>query len=111
LVVGLDHVPVPADQKEMRPVRDRKERFQAPQLAVRPPLLRELDAGPRQVAGVALELLLELLEKRERVRDRAGESRQYPALLESPDLLRRRLDDRITERDLPITTQCNPAVV
>src|SRR5688500_11142771 len=57
-VVGLDDLAVAADDEAVVPVDDDEHRLEAAQHAVAAPLLRELDGRAREVAGVALELLL-----------------------------------------------------
>ena len=48
----------------MLQVRDAEERLQPPQDPVAAPVLGQLDGSARQVAGMALEFLLEFLEQR-----------------------------------------------
>ena len=66
--------PVPEMMKPCSRVGDDEQRLEPAQHAVAAPVLGELDGGAREVARVALELLLELLEERERVGGRAGEA-------------------------------------
>ena len=54
--------------------RRRHHRFEPAQVAVGAPVLGQLDAGPRQLAGILLELALEPLEQREGVGGGAGEA-------------------------------------
>ena len=82
LVVGLDHVSRTADEEEVVRVGDGEQRVEPAQVPVHPPVLGELDDRLRHVGRIALELLLELLEERERVGDRpreAGEERPSPS--------------------------------
>ena len=66
--------PVPRDDEAVLAVGDDEQRLEPAQHAVAAPVLGQLDRGARQVAGIALELLLELLEQRERVGRGAGEA-------------------------------------
>src|SRR3989441_1169357 len=77
---------------------------------IRPPVLRELDRRPRQVAGVALQLLLELLEQRERVRGGAGEPGEDLPTLERAHLVGIGLHYRVADRDLAVAAQGDVAV-
>jgi len=49
-----------------------------------------------------LQLGLEALEQRKRIRRPAGKPGQNPAVIQTPHLLRRPLDDDIAQRNLPI---------
>src|SRR5438128_11248433 len=75
-----------------------------------PPVLRELDRRPRQVARVALELLLELFEQRERVRRGAGEPGEDLPALERAHLVGVGLHHRVADRDLAVAAQGHVAV-
>src|SRR3989454_6954547 len=77
---------------------------------VRPPVFRQLDRRPRQVAGVALELLLELLEQRERIRGGAGEPGEDLAALERAHLIGVGLHHGVADRDLAVAAQGHVAV-
>ena len=61
-------------------VRNRKQRVQSPQITVGTPVLGQLDDGPTHVGRVPLQLLLELLEERKRVRNPPGEPAPGPPL-------------------------------
>ena len=63
-----------------------------------------------QIAGIALELLLELLVKSERVGHRAGEAREDLTALEDADLVGMRLDDALTDGDLTVAAERDAAV-
>src|SRR5207302_245599 len=68
-------------------------------------VLGELDGRPRQVPRIALELLLELLEQRERIGGRPREAGQDLPALERPHFVGVRLHHRVAERDLAVTAQ------
>ena len=53
--VGLDHITVARDHEELVRIADEQQRLEAPQVAVRAPILRELDGGAGEIA-VFLEL-------------------------------------------------------
>src|SRR5205085_167719 len=74
-VVGLDQLPIARDDEAVLPVRDGEERLEPTEHPIAAPVLRQLHRGTRDVPGIPLELLLELLEQRERIGDRAGEAR------------------------------------
>src|SRR5215472_7509667 len=73
VVIGLDHVAVARDDEELLRIAHQQQRLEPAQVAVRAPVLGELDGGARQVA-VLLELALEALEERKGVRGSAGEA-------------------------------------
>jgi hypothetical protein len=52
-----------------------------------------------------VELRLEALEQRERVRGPSGEAGENAVVIEAPDLARARLDDDVAERDLAVAAQ------
>src|SRR2546425_2969167 len=64
----------------------------------------------RQIAGVALQLLLELLEQRERVRRGAREAGEDLAAFERPHFVRVGLHHRVAQRDLAVAAQRHVAV-
>src|SRR5438067_1261013 len=104
-VVRLDELSVARDHEAVFAVGHGEQRLEPPQHTVAPPLLRQLDRGTGYVAGIALELLLELLEEGERVRHGAGEARQQAAAAQEPDLLRVVLHYRIADGHLPVAAQ------
>ena len=108
--LGLEHIARPGDDQRRRRVGHGKHRLQPPQHAVRSPILGQFDGRPRQVALVLLELGLEALEQRERVRRGAGESRQHALVIKPAHLARARLDDDAAERDLSVAAQRHGAV-
>ena len=76
-VLRLDHVAVAGDDEQLLRVADQQQRFEAAQVAVRPPVLRQLDRGAREVA-VLLQLAFEALEQREGIGRAAGKARRAP---------------------------------
>ena len=77
LVLRLDHIAVAGDDEQLLRIADQQQRLEAPQVAVRAPVLRELDGGAREVA-VLLELAFEALEQREGIGRAAGEAAPAP---------------------------------
>ena len=82
-------------------VRDEDERLEAPQVLVRAPRLRQIDARARELAGVLLELLLEALEEREGVGRGPGEAHE-DVVADAAHLARVALDDNVAHGDLPV---------
>ena len=101
--------PLPETMNECRHVGDAQQRLEAPQAAVRAPVLGELDRGARQVA-VLLQLRLESLEQRERVRRAAREARDHLALVQPAHLARVALHHGVAERDLAVAADGDDAV-
>src|SRR4030095_4796571 len=62
----------------------------------------ELDRSTHELAGILLQLRLEPLEQRERVRGRAGETADHVALVEAAHLGGIGLHDGLPDRDLPV---------
>ena len=108
-VLGLEHVAVAGDDERGFAVGDGEHRFEPAQDAVGAPVLRELDRRAREIALVLLELRLEALEQRERVRRAAGETGEDAVLVEAPHLARARLDDDVAERDLAVAAERDAA--
>ncbi len=79
--------PVPVSTSGGVLVGDQHHRLEPAQIAVGAPVLGELDAGPRQLAGILLELALEPLEQREGVGGGAGKAGDDAALAERAHLL------------------------
>ena len=86
-------------------VGDDQERFEPAEHAVAPPVLGQLDRGPRQIPRIAIELLLELLVQRERISHAAGEPGEHPPALEGAHLHRAALHDGVADGDLPIAAE------
>src|SRR5690606_10558001 len=84
---------------------------EAAEVAVGPPVLRQLDGRAGDVAAVALELALEPLEERERVGGGAGEAGQQRAVVEGTDLLDVVLEDGVLHRRLAVRAEGDFAVV
>src|SRR5690606_15117390 len=111
LVVRLDDVAVAADEEDVAAVRDGEQGLEAPQVAVGTPVLGQLDAGAREVGRVALELLLELVEQGQAVRDGAGEAGQDAAVPELADLLGAALHDGVAHGDLAVAAERDTVAV
>ena len=109
-VLRLQHIAGPGDHQRRRRVGHGEHRLQPPQHAIRTPVLRQFDGRTRQVPLVLLELGLEALEQRERIGRGAGESREHAFVIQPSHLARRRLDDDVAERDLPVAAQGDRAV-
>ena len=97
--------PVPEDHEPVLAVCDGKQRLQSTQHPIASPVLGELDGRARKIAGVPLQLFLELFEEREGVGRRARKAGQQLAASESAHLLRVRLHDRFADGDLSVTPQ------
>src|SRR5215469_5291347 len=106
VVVGLDHVAVTGDDEQLVRIADQEQRLETPQVAVRAPVLRQLDRGTRQVA-VLLELALETLEQREGIGRAAGKARDDFVAGEAAHLARVALHHGIAEGDLSVTADGN----
>src|SRR5438445_429174 len=104
-VVGLDQLARPRDHVAVLLVRHHEQRFEAAQHTVGAPVLGELHGRARQVAGVALELLFELLEQGERVGGRSRKASEDLAALERPDLVRIRLHHGVAEGHLSVAAE------
>src|SRR5712671_109980 len=109
-VVGLDDVARSGDDEAMVTVGNREQGVEASQHAIAPPVLRELHGGALQIAGIAFQLFLELLEQRKRIGRCAGESGQQLAAVKRAHLLRIRLHHRLTDSDLTVTAECDLSV-
>ena len=102
--------PVPEMMKPCSRVGDDEQRLEPAQDAIAAPVLGQLHRRAGQVARIALELLLELLEQRDRVGGGAGETGEELAAAERPDLLRVRLHDRLADGDLAVAAERDFAV-
>ena len=89
------------DQQRLEPAED----------PVAAPVLGQLDRGAREVGGVAVELLLELLVQGQRVGHRPGEPRQHLAALEGAHLGGPRLHHGLADGDLPVAAEGDAAVL
>ena len=111
-VIRFDHVPGSTQEEEMILVRDREQGVESTKVAVGPPVLGQLDHGLAHIGRIALEFLLELLEKRERICHGARESREDRTVFQRSNLARHPLHHRVTHGhltvaahgDLPVTT-------
>ena len=102
-VVGLDEVAVARQQKRRRLVEHDQHRFEAPQDAIGPPVLGQLDRRALEVAAILLELRFEAREQSERIGRRPGEAGEDAVVVEPADFAARLLDDRLPECDLSVT--------
>src|SRR5450759_2590739 len=109
-IVGLDDVARSRDDETMLPIGYREQSVKAPQHAIAPPVLRQLHRCTLQISGIALELFLELLEKRERVRRRAREPGEQLATVQRTHLLRVRLHHGLSNGDLSVASECDLTV-
>src|SRR5215470_14069685 len=108
IVVGLDDIAVAGDHEQLVRIADQQQRLEAPQIAIRAPVLGELDGGTCQVA-VLLELTLEALEQREGIGGSAGKAGQHLAIAQAAHLAGVALHDGVAEGDLAVATQRNRA--
>jgi hypothetical protein len=98
----LDHVAGAGEEKAHLLVGDEHHGLEPAQVPVGAPVLGQLDAGPRELARILLELGFQALEQGEGVGGRAGKAADHRALGEPAHLLGVALDDRLAERDLPV---------
>src|SRR5262249_33212398 len=103
--LGLEHVARAGDDERMLAVGNGEHRFQPAQDAIGAPVLGELDRRAHEVSLVLVELRLEALEERERVRRAAGEAREDLVVMQAPHLLCAALDDHLAERHLPVAAE------
>jgi len=83
--VGLDHVAGAGEDQRALLVRDDQQRLEPAQEPVRAPVLGQLHRGACQVLVEILQFSFEPLEEGERVRRRAGETREDRAVAEASD--------------------------
>ncbi len=103
-VLRLDDIAVAGYDEQILRIADQQQGLQAAQVAVRPPVLGELDRRASQVA-VLLQLALEALEQRERVGGAAGEAGYHLAVGQAPHFAGVGLHDGVAERDLAVTAE------
>src|SRR5665213_2680483 len=80
-VIRLDDVACPGNDEPVLAGHDNEQRLQPPEHAVATPVLGQVDSGTWQIVREAFQLLLELLEEREGVSGRTGETRQKATVL------------------------------
>ena len=107
---GFDDVSHAGDDQRGFAVGDGEHRLQAPQHPVGAPILGELDRGAQQISLVFVELRLEALEQRERIRRPPGEARENLVVVQAPDLACARLHNDVAQRYLAVAAQRNFAV-
>ena len=83
-------------------IRHRQQGFQAPQVAIRAPILRQINAGAFQLIREAFQLGFQPFQKRKGIRGGAGEARQHLAAGNPADFARIALHHGLPKRDLPI---------
>src|SRR2546423_10587780 len=113
-VVGLDDIAGSGNDETVLAIGHGEQRFETSEDAVTPPVFRQLYRRALQIAGVALELLLEFLEERKCVGRGTSEAGEQLAPMQRADLLRIRLhyclaDGYLTvasKRDLTIAAHC-----
>src|SRR5690242_9206741 len=108
--LGLDDVTHARYDQRGLAVGHRQHRLEAPQYPVGAPVFCELDGRAQQISLVLVELRLEALEQRERVRGAPGESGEYPVVMEAPHLACARFHHDVAERDLAIAAQSDLSV-
>jgi len=99
---GSTTSPAPEMTERRLGVGDDEQRFQPAQHAVGAPVFCECHRRPPQAAVHRFELLLEFLEQRECVGRRAGEPGEHFSLIEASQLARVLLQDRLSDRHLPV---------
>src|SRR4051812_1607206 len=109
-VVGLDDVAGAGDDEAVLAVSHGEKGLEPAQDAVAAPVLGQLDGRALQIAGIALQLLFELLEQRESVGSGAGKTSQQLAPVQGAHLLGVGFHDRLPDGDLPVPTQRDLAV-
>src|SRR5262245_168035 len=104
-LLGLEHVADAGDHERALAIGDREHRFEPPQDPVGAPVLCELDRRTHQVALVLVELRLEALEQRERIRGAAGEAGEDAIVIQAPHLPCTAFDYNLAERDLAVAAE------
>ena len=84
-----------------------EESLESTEHPIAPPILGQLDRGALKISGVALQLLLELLEESEGIGSSTGEAGEQLAAVQRTHFLRVRLHHRLTHGDLAVTAQRN----
>ena len=83
-------------------IRHRQQGFQAAQIAIRPPILRQINAGPFQLIREAFQLGFQPFQQGEGIGRGAGEARQHLAAGNPANFARIALHHCLAERDLAI---------
>src|SRR5262245_52449601 len=110
-VLWLDDVARTGDDEGGLAVGDDEEGLEAAEQAVSAPVLGELDCGAAEVAVHLAELVLEALVERERISAGAGEARKHAVVVETPDLPRVPLHDRLPDGHLSVAGHDDAAAV
>src|SRR5262249_42391832 len=110
-VLRLDDVAGAGDDEGGFAVGDDEEGLEAAEQAVGAPVLGELDRGAAEVAVHLAELVLEALVERERIGASAGEARKHAVVVETPDLPRVPLHDRLPDGHLSVAGHDDAAAV
>ena len=98
----FEHVPGAGQQQRDLAIGDQHHGFQPPQIAIRAPVLGELDGRTGELAGILFKLGLKPLEQRERIGGRPGKTANDLAVAEPPDFLGVGLDDCLADADLAV---------
>src|ERR1700722_1396290 len=101
VMLGLDHIARARYDIHAGGVGNAQQGFQAAQAPVAPPVLRQLDRRPGEIAEF-LELAFEALEQRESICRAAGESGEHLAAVEPAHLARIALHHALSERYLTV---------
>ena len=101
-VVGFDDLAVAAQQQDAIGVGDDQHRLETAQVLVGAPLLAQPDRRAHEVALVLVEVLLELVEERQRVGDGAGEPADHLTVKAGAGPSRRALHHDVADGHLPV---------
>ena len=104
-VVRLDEIAVAGQEKRRVLVEDDQHGLEAPQDAVAPPVLGQLDGRSFQIASILLQFGLEPREQRERIGRGAGKSGQNVIVVEPANLAGALFDDGLAEGHLAVAGQ------
>mmetsp|Transcript_6671 Transcript_6671/g.11132 ORF Transcript_6671/g.11132 Transcript_6671/m.11132 type:complete len:258 (+) Transcript_6671:346-1119(+) len=128
-IVALQYVAVAGNFQRNGLIGDQEGRLQPAQVLVGPPTLGQLDAAPRELAGMLVQLALQAFQEGEGIGRAAGEAHDGPALLvlvsllpgwsvgrrrfgeDSPDLLGVGLDDDRAHGHLSISHHAHLAIL
>ena len=102
--------PDPLKRKAVLQVGHDQQRLQPAENPVAAPVLGQLHRRSRQVARIAIQLLLELFVQGERIGHRAGKPGQHLSALHGAHLVGVRLDDGLADADLAVAAERDPAV-
>ena len=109
--LGLQHVAGAGENQGGLAIGDDHHGLQPAQVTIRAPILGQLDAGPRQLGRILLELALQPLEQREGVGRGAGEAADHVALADRAHFTGVGLDDGGAQRHLAVAGDHHPAAL